>query len=671
MLVVLALALPMAGVCGPAGAAATTASSIDLHAEIAAVLYAASATQTALAKSLDDKLQAQQQRIAALTAEVKAGDMRQRAEMAAAQEAFLKMLAAKDRQYAVQLSMFRSVVTDIASTTQGARALERFNAGDEIGAINILDRLRATNEQVREARAKLEDAAQGRRIAQLALEARTRGKITTQAAITRFEDVVRLDPGVWNDWFELEHLYIDAGRLADANRAVVHMAAVARDDNETAQAFCERSDVLLAQGDLIGSRAAAQAALEISRRAAAADPRNFDLGFTLSRTLISFGEVVRRQGDFATAQTAYLEEVELSRRRVEADPSSVRTRRSLAADLLHLSDVYIQLGNIPGARRSLEEVLSIQERVLTERPEDIVTQRQIGVTLMWLSDVLVSEGAFEDARKANGRIVETATRLTAADPANAILQRDLVYGLTKTAMLQRIEGEFDQSLHSWRQSLELSRALALSSTAALDMKQDVATTLTNIGEVQQLQGNFEGSRSSNEEAVAILHELVSRDKTDATSRYFLAASLFALGEALSAKGEYASARKAFEEGVALDRALASKTTDAADYEYGLSVGHLGLGRVLNRQGDRAAALRSLDQGLLIRKRQAASHKGNSSAERAVAEIMRELAAVPGSRVSWSDFRDQVEGMDAKHILWPADRGWLDEARSHHEPGGKS
>jgi tetratricopeptide (TPR) repeat protein len=668
--ILLLVAQPMAAFCESA-VGQSAASAVDLHAEIAAVLYAASATQAALAKSLDSKLQAQQQQIAALAAEVQAGDVRYRGQMASAQEAFVQALAAQDRQYAVQLSMFRSVVTDIASTQQGAQALERFNAGDEVGAIDILDRLHATNERMREARAKLENAAEGRRIAQLALEARTRGKITTQAVIKRFEDVVQLDPGVWNDWLELAHLYVDAGRLTDANHAAAQMGAVARDDNETAQAFSERSDVLHSQGDLIGARAAAENALKISRRAAAADPKNTELQFTLSRTLISFGEVARQQADFATAQMAYLEETASARRRVDADPSNVRNRRSLAADLLHLSDVYIQLGNVPGARHSLEEIVSIQDHLLAEHPDNIVTQRQIGVTLMWLSDVLVSDGAFADARKANIRIVDTATRLSAADPENAILQRDLVYGLTKTAMLQRIEGDFAGSLQTWRQSLDISRALALSAGAALQMKQDVGTTLTNIGDVQLLQGDFEGSRSSNEEAVSILRKLVSGDKTDAPSRYFLAASLFGLGDALSMKGEHDNARRAYEEGISLDRALAKKSADAADYEFGLSVGQLGLGKLLNRMGDRPAALRSLQQSLSIRKRQAASHIGNSSAERSVAETLRELAATTGSEVSWAEFRAQIEGMQTKRILWGADRGWIDEARSHAAPGGKS
>lgn len=98
---------------------ATTAAAqvqVDPHAEVAAVLFAASATQAALARSLDTTLQAQQQRIAQLAAELTAGDDRHRAEMAAAQEAFVAELAAQDREYVAQIDVFRTAVNDIAAS---------------------------------------------------------------------------------------------------------------------------------------------------------------------------------------------------------------------------------------------------------------------------------------------------------------------------------------------------------------------------------------------------------------------------------------------------------------------------------------------------------------------------------------------------------------------------
>ena len=42
-----------------------------------------------------------------------------------------------------------------------------------------------------------------RDIAALALEARTKGKVTTRAVIARYEEIVELDAGVHWDWVEL------------------------------------------------------------------------------------------------------------------------------------------------------------------------------------------------------------------------------------------------------------------------------------------------------------------------------------------------------------------------------------------------------------------------------------------------------------------------------------
>jgi hypothetical protein len=81
-----------------------------------------------------------------------------------------------------------------------------------------------------------------------------------------------------------------------------------------------------------------------------------------------------------------------------------------------------------------------------------------------------------------------------------------------------------------------------------------------------------------------------------------------------------------------------------------------------KQGDAAGALKTLEHCLESRRRMAAMHVGSSSAERAVAEVMRALVEVPGSKVSWADFRTQVQRMESRRILWPSDRAWLEDAR---------
>ena len=110
--------------------------------------------------------------------------------------------------------------------------MARFNAGDEIGALTVLDNLRAARDAARQKRADIESAAEGRRIATLALEARNRGKLTTAEVIARYEEVTRLDPGVHWDWVELGRLYTDAGSLPAALRAARSAADTAENDRD-------------------------------------------------------------------------------------------------------------------------------------------------------------------------------------------------------------------------------------------------------------------------------------------------------------------------------------------------------------------------------------------------------------------------------------------------------
>src|SRR5688572_11898175 len=92
------------GVAQPAIAAGAQ---VDARAEIAAALFAASATQAAADQLADAKMRAQRKEIEALRAAVRAGDARRRAEPTAAEEEFVAALAARDRTYAQEIAVFR------------------------------------------------------------------------------------------------------------------------------------------------------------------------------------------------------------------------------------------------------------------------------------------------------------------------------------------------------------------------------------------------------------------------------------------------------------------------------------------------------------------------------------------------------------------------------------
>lgn len=126
--------------------------------------------------------------------------------------------AARDRAHAEEIAAFRCEVEDFASTPEGLAALAPYNAGDRVEAIALLDRLRQARDTARLARADVESAAEVRRIATLALDARGKGDpaFDTGAVIARFEAVLRLDPQHAPDGHRLAMLYRTAGRAGDA-----------------------------------------------------------------------------------------------------------------------------------------------------------------------------------------------------------------------------------------------------------------------------------------------------------------------------------------------------------------------------------------------------------------------------------------------------------------------
>ncbi|MBU2378956.1 MAG: hypothetical protein KJ824_07305, partial [Alphaproteobacteria bacterium] len=134
------------------GTTVTYAPGVNARVEISAAVVGSSATLEAIERQAASRDRVRQQEIAALQTRLAAAEAQGAAdiatlqtELATAREALVADLASRDRAYAQEIAVFRREVTDIASTDEGAAALAQFNQGDEIGALAVLDRLRAAN----------------------------------------------------------------------------------------------------------------------------------------------------------------------------------------------------------------------------------------------------------------------------------------------------------------------------------------------------------------------------------------------------------------------------------------------------------------------------------------------------------------------------------------------
>ena len=463
-------------------AAHAQASIVDTQMEVTTALVQSSLTIEAVKKADDARCRDLQARIDELSAQVKAGKAKQ-ADLTSAKEALLTRLGDVDGAYKAEIAAFRGAVTDIASTSEGLAALARFNAGDQVGALAILDKLQAADETARHAATAVQDAVGERQIAALALDARDKGKVTTDSVIARYEAVVKLDPGVSRDWINLGRLYQDAGRTADARSAAESAAKVAGNDRDKSAALSEFGDVLQSQGDLAGAGKAYAEMLAIDRRLAAADPTNAvtqrDVSIDLDRT----GGVLQAQGDLAGAGNAYAEDLAIARRLAAADPTNAVTQRDVSVALEETGDLLQAQGDLVRAADAFAEDLAIRRRLAAADSTNPVAQRDLSVALAKTGDVLQAQGELASAGNAYAEMLAILRRLAAADPTNATAQRDVSVALERTGDVLRAQGDLAGAGKAYEEDLAIARRLAAADPTNAVAQRDVWLAMHKLVEM--------------------------------------------------------------------------------------------------------------------------------------------------------------------------------------------
>ena len=429
------LSLVVALLLALAPSAVLAAQAVDPRAEVAAALFAASATQAAVEKADDAKIAAQQAQIVALGRKVRAGQAEQ-AQLTAAQEQFVAQLAIKDRVYAAAEEAFRGAVTHITETPEGAAALAKFNAGDETGALSILDQLNDARDAALQRATDVQKAVGRRDEAELALDARNRGKVDTKTVIRLFQGVVKLDPGVSSDWLSLASLYADAGQFDDARQAALSAVSAAGDEAQKARAEIALGDVLLSQ-----------------------------------------------RKDAAGIIAAYRQAMVLRQALVAANPNDVATVRELEQAVDRLARVLILAGDPAVAEQAYQAILVIAQRVSAANPSDVRAQRDISIILGQLGSLAQARGDLATALKDDQDSLDIARRIAAADPDNAPLARDVVLGLSNVGDLDIVRQDIAAARPLYQEALAIARKLAANDPSDVARQHDVADTSYRVAAI--------------------------------------------------------------------------------------------------------------------------------------------------------------------------------------------
>lgn len=585
--------------------------------EVAQTIYGAASTQAAFEKATSPQLRELRDQIEVLRAQVAGvgGDATDaRVALLAAQTRFISELARQDRGFAEAIMQFRNSVVDIAATAEGAAALAQYNAGDEIGALAILDRLRAANDVARQTQSNLASAAEARRIARLALDARRKGKVTTAAVIARYEQVTVLDPGVFDDWKELSRLLDHAGRLPDAARAIANASKVAQSEQERSLALSDLGNILLTQGDRFGAAKAFNEALVIDRKRAAADPSDAEARRALAISNEKIGDVLVEQGEVAEASKLYAADLMIVRELAAANPSDPRAQRDLMVALHRFGDTCIGLGDFAGASKAYAEALAIARKLAAADPGNVQGERDVAMGLLESGYVRIDQNDLAEAENAFAEFLALARRHVTADPKNAQHKRDLLVGLVALGNVQLAKGKLEEAFQAYSESSSISRALATADPSNARAARDYWDGLLRIGDIRLAQGNLADAEKAYAAGLSLSRHASSADPTNGDALDDLAYSLQKLGDVFTASGKLAGARHAYGESLAILRKLT------------------------------------------------ASGNAPSYQEADLGDTLAGMAKLPRSGVSWRDVVAHYEAMDAKGMLTPADRSKLDAAR---------
>jgi tetratricopeptide (TPR) repeat protein len=183
-----------------------------------------------------------------------------------------------------------------------------------------------------------------------------------------------------------------------------------------------------------------------------------------------------------------------------------------------------------------------------------------------------------------------------------------------------------------------------------------------MGGVLAARGDLAGALKADQEMLSILRRSADANPTNVTLQRNVAISLDNVGDILRRQGDLAGAAKAYAEVLADFRRLAAADPSNAADQRALSVSLNKTGDALAHAGDLAGAQKSYAESLAIIRRLAAADPSNVGLQRDIAVSLGKLAGIAGSGTTWLDLATQLEAMDARKMLAPADRPWMEAAR---------
>lgn len=505
----------------------------DLRAKAARAEKLAAATRAELAKARADGARAKKQ-----SQLLEQRLEQQERELAEAAEKYTAELAKRDEEYARERSILISTGERLLSTPEGRRVLDLYNAGGQENwneARQVLDEARRTRR-----------ALDNRDAAKLYFEAYRRGLETNDRVTALYEEVVRDDPSIFDDWLNLQVLYTEAGKKELQRRAANQLSELASDDITKFEALRAAagshsdSTTQEAQADFDAaiqfavalvrsspSRQASQMAglafwegahpflvLEkweearkrlqqsIVHLKVAQTPGKIGIpDYVLVNALVGLGKTFHNVDAYDVALSYYEQGLELSRMFVEKDPTSMHALDVLYMALEARGIGYFAADNFDDAYKDLSEARLLAETQRTNDPSVIAPIAKLIESERWLGMVESKRG---NHAQAIGHLSHSLSLISEYfDKDKSYLLNSLEAGRSLADAYARA-GDKTAAMAQYRRTIEHGRKVLVQMPESEIAIEALAGSLLGVGENMAEAGRQSDARSSLLEAEKLI-----------------------------------------------------------------------------------------------------------------------------------------------------------------------
>lgn len=506
-----------------------------------------------------------------------------REQVARERQVLVAALVDRDRTLAVELRMYREMITGVATSLERRKqqALQRFADGEQREALADLDVIRRAKRATQNKALDIQDAAEARPAATLALQAHDQCNVTLDEAIRRYEELTRLDPGTTWDWIELARLYEERGQLDRARHAaeIAYREALNGDDRDIVVVLNELGDLALQAGDLAGAKAKFEDGLIIRQKLTRGNPNSLQARRDVSTSLERLGDVALQAGDLTGAKARFEESLTIACELATDSSNFAQAQRDVSIVLERLGDVALQMGDLLGAKARFAESLVLDRKVAEANPSSAQAQRDVSVSLGQLGSVAMQAGDLAAAMVWFEENLMMRRKLAKDDPSSARAQRDVSISLNKLGDAAMRAGDPTSAKARFEESLTMRIKLAKDNPSSAEAQRDVGVSLERLGDVALQTGDLADARMRFENSLTLRRKLAQGNLSSAQSQRDVCISLGKLGDVAVQAGDPNGAKKWFAESLTIARELAKDSLSSAQAQRDLLLSLARLGQV--------------------------------------------------------------------------------------------